>query len=152
MLLHDEITENGKELTFSELPVPAQKSIIYYMGIDGDAWADLIKDIDVSTEDGWEKAISAVSKQYGEKTYTTYDMPTDVFKELIMQTPSDFAGWYDTFEEYHEWYLSDQEPLNYPESQRWPALAWCDNEGIIDGWHRVHDYVAGGHKTIPLIL
>jgi hypothetical protein len=159
MLFHDEITQKGQDVSFSELPTPAKKAIIQYRGIEGDAWEQALEGIDFSTEKGWDLAIAAVTKCYEEEvfeheeeTFFYYEMPVDVFKDLIMQTPSDFAGYHDTFKDYHEWYIDGEKLDNYPEEERWPALAWCDNEGIIDGWHRTHDYVANGHKTIPLVL
>jgi hypothetical protein len=152
MLIHDEITEKGEKLTFSNLPLSAQKSIIQYMGIDGDDWSELIEDIDVSTDDGWNKAIAVTCKEHGDNIYTIYDVPVNVFKDLIMQTPSDFAGWHDTFQDYHEWFIKGENLPNYPDVERWPAIAWCDSEGFIDGWHRIHDYIASGHQTIPTIL
>lgn len=152
MLFHDEIEEKGAKTAFKDLPLEAQKSLIFYMAVDGDAWADTIGDNPVETDADWEKAITDATKAYGDKIYTLYEMPVETFKDLIMQTPSDFAGWFDTFDDYHAWYIDGEKIPNHSEENRWPALAWDDREGIVDGWHRTHGYVRSGHKTLPFIL
>jgi hypothetical protein len=87
---------------------------------------------------------------YADDTYHVYDMPTNDLTNFLMSQDCDFAQDHEGFEEYHQWYLSDDVP-SYPESNRWHCLAYCDDEGIWDGWHRLHSYYRSGHKTIPLV-
>lgn len=154
MLFHDEIEQKGKLLKFSQLPIEAKKSIIQYMCVEGDNddWSPLIGDDILEDDIDWERAISAVTAKHGDREYTYYEMPRETFAELIMQMPSDFAGWYDTFEEYHQWYAGGGDMPEHGSEKRWPALAWDDDEGLVDGWHRTHAYYKAGHKTLPFIL
>jgi len=151
MLFHDEIEQKGSTLKFAELPIEAQKSLIRYMGYEGCEWEEVVGENPLETESDWEKAIAKAVKAVGDKTYTLYEMPREVFKELIMQTPSDFAGWHDTFEEYHNWFVDEDLPV-YSKENRWPAIAGDPEEGITDGWHRTHSYYKLGHSTLPFII
>lgn len=152
MLFHDEIKEKGTTMAFKDLPVEAKKALIFYMASDGEAWSEAIGDNPLKTDDDWDDAIREATYAYGDISYIYYDMPVDTFKDLVMQTPSDFAGCFDSFEQYHEWYISGTKIPEHPEAARWPALAWDDEEGLIDGWHRTHSYIKAGHKTLPFII
>ncbi len=153
MILHEEIENKGKQQEFKELPREAQKSLIYYMGRDGDAWAAATENNPLETEADWDKAIKLACKLYGEDNFILYDMPRDDFASLIMQMPNDMAGYHDSFKEYHEWYIDGGDIPNYSKDNRWPAIVEDgEAEGIIDGWHRTHSYFKDGHETIPLIL
>lgn len=151
MLLLEEIKKNGTEMKFKDLPIEAKKSLIFYMAVDGDAWLDIIGKKNLNSNEDWDVAIKKVTATHGNTMYILYNMPTDIFKSLIMQSNSDFADSFDTFQEYHMWYLKGGGIPNYTQENRWPALADDDDEGLIDGWHRTHAYIKSNHSTVPLI-
>ncbi len=149
--LSDIVRENGKEFTFEELPEHAKKSLIQNMAINGEAWADYIDDSVLSDVIDWPKAIEQVEPHVVEN-FWLYDMPTDELTGFLMDTPSGFAEDFDSWEAYHQDYIETNDLPEYSLDDRWPCIAWCEDEGISDGWHRLHSYVKAGHSTIPLIV
>lgn len=67
---------------------------------------------------------------------------------LIPEIVEDFP----TFEAYCAWYLSAGPVPRYTEKDRWPCIATCMADEIIqDGSHRMHSYIRAGHPTIPIL-
>lgn len=150
---------------FSVLPRPAQKALIQYGALEASCYySDVLLDFlsrtltgpeHILTEQEWDTAISLVSAKRledgEEEMFYFAELDTASVCDAITSMKPDFLQEYDSFEAYHQWYISNGGAPDYPETDRYPVLAWCDEEGIMDGWHRFHSYLRSKHKTIPLV-
>lgn len=75
------------------------------------------------------------------------ELPVDVLKNEIGGN-----GEYDSFDEYHKWYIDGGDIPNYIGTQFAVILGDDEDEVLLDGWHRFHDYVRKGEKVIPAIV
>lgn len=147
---------NGKEVAFKDLPRSHRLAIIRYMAIDGEAWESpewYFAD-DLPTN---KRTMNFYLKKYGDCKFGVVNIPTEVLKSEVMKGENDIGRDFKTFDEYHKWYISEDDSLpHYPSKNRWPCIMDAtedDNYNWIleDGWHRFHSYVRSGHKTIPCI-
>lgn len=75
---------------------------------------------------------------------------TEVIRAVMSFT--EFSEKFQSFDEYHAWYLNLTTVPEYSCKNRWPCIASDDkNEFIFDGWHRMHSYIRSGHETIPIL-
>lgn len=79
------------------------------------------------------------------------EVPVENVIRAIMAT-SEISSTYQTFDEYHQWYLSHGDTPSYTSENRWPCISSTqDDEVVDDGSHRLHAYIRAGAKTIPLL-
>lgn len=72
----------------------------------------------------------------------------DEAKRRCMSFPFD-AGEFDSFEEYHEWYIGCH--VEDHGDSVFPVIEWNQDEWLYDGWHRFHSYVRRGFNEIPVL-
>ena len=157
MQLSEIVNQNGAVFSFPQLPTEAKKSIIQFYFIEcGDIFHEEdhpYRDLKTHNDDGlvaWDSLLPAFDKLHKDDIYAFYEMPTQDIKDFMMSDACEFKDRFESFEEYHLDYCEYNE-ANHSPLNRWPSIAECEEEGIIDGWHRFHDYVRKGHCTIPLI-
>ncbi len=148
---------NGETKPFSQHSKPTQKAIIQWMAIDGEAWFELIpKELHELYKNGWNDAewnfvIDAINKTQGSKSYTFAEVPTQLLTDCIANEHEEISEDYDSWKEYHEYYLNGGDIPNHSSENRWPCIFRGGEELIVDGWHRLHCYVRDNHQTIPLV-
>jgi hypothetical protein len=148
---------SGTPCLFPELSIEAKKSLIQYAAIDGDVESGMMNELDQIGFDfsegniNWNVLFTYFDIVWSERAYTTYDMPTEELTLFLMSQDCDFASEFSSFHEYHLSYLDKNTPYHTAVS-RWPCIASDPEEGILDGWHRLHSYYRSGHSTIPLIV
>lgn len=155
--LSDIVKENGEKCLFPSLPIEAKKSIIQFYFIECESMFAIeehpLFNLKPHNEDGsidWDNLIPAFDSYYSNDSYSFYNMPTNVLKAFLMSDACEFKDEFDSFQDYHNAYC-EQNEADHSHLNRWPSIAECEEEGIIDGWHRFHDYVRKGHDTIPLV-
>ncbi len=90
----------------------------------------------------------------GEQEFGMVEIPTVELLPRIMQgfQLAEFQGDWQT---YHRWYIrsgaTPDHDITRPILPVWLAIDHCDNEALEDGWHRLHDYVRKGVRTIPCV-
>lgn len=120
----------GKMMEFNALPAPAQKAVHHYMTVDGDR------------------------PEYADELVFGYAMiPIEALIKVCMQAPYNDLDSYDTWDDYHSDYWSSEDDRDYANhlKELWPVIL-DDEEGINDGWHRLHWYYRNGVKQVPAIL
>ena len=125
----------GRILKFKALPVDAQKAIVHYMAVDGEAWEA-------------NEPLSFYVRKYGGVSFGYVLLPMQVLVRQIQGNMDDFT--WRNFDEYHKWYLGGGGVPHHKSA--WPVLL-ADERGEVlqDGWHRFHDYYRRGLKTVPAV-
>jgi hypothetical protein len=145
----------GEKVSFADLPVPQKKALIHFMALEsGDAWYydglnELLESFETDALD-WDRLINAYDDLKGSEVFFIYDMPTVELQALIVEYSGVLSKAHKTWGDYHKEYTASPTP-EHPRDERWPCIAGCPLEGIIDGWHRLHSYSRNGDVTIPLI-
>ena len=81
---------------------------------------------------------------------TLLDISVEVIKTAIMAFPD--MKCYDSFDDYHRWYMGSGDMPVYGSEGRWPCIAsLMEGEIVQDGNHRLHAYIEAGHATIPVL-
>lgn len=164
----------GEVLKYRDLPKEAQLAIAQYMAVDGEAWLfeDTVlfegledRPVGCSPADSLriqdrnqnkiagqiEEILPTIIERKGDSEFGIVDVLT---KELIREmwgTNSLLVEEYDTFEEYHEWFVSSDSGY-MRDNPTWPViLSSFDDELLQDGWHRFHSYVKIGAEKITCI-
>jgi hypothetical protein len=115
----------GKVFTYRELPAPGKRAIKQYFVDEAGA------NVPATAKFGYAL------------------IPTEALAAAI-GGGSD-GDWPD-FPTYHQWYLDQGHMPDYTKQAFAVILDADDDEVIWDGWHRFHDYVRKGFKTIPCVL
>jgi hypothetical protein len=156
------IKHKAQLYTFKDLPENAQLAIIYYMSVDGAAWA---------VADGWpdwrwgeggpcpvsqrklraeaiadcKEFLPRFIKYYGHSIFGLVDIPT---VELIATTRLDKDYCVST----EILRLESKEQWEY-EAPTWPViLSYFEDETFQDGWHRFFRYRQLGVDKIPCLF
>lgn len=165
MSLRDLIVNNSTPTAFSALPRAAQKALIQYGALESSDYytnelqefldATILTDHYQLTESDWDTAIQLVSARRvangEEETFHYAELDTGLVCDALCAMKPEFMTEHGSFDAYHQWYMGAG-TLSYPITDRYPVLAWCNEEGIMDGWHRFHSYIRDKHPTIPLIF
>jgi hypothetical protein len=116
----------GKVMPFGDLPKEAQLSILEY------------------TQARSPEMVKAA--QYG-----LVNIPMEALTDHIMAHNDELKDDFDSFEQYHEWYMTKNK-IRQHSQVRPVALSPYDDETLQDGWHRLHTYYHNGLKTVPAIM
>lgn len=114
----------GKQYAFSNLPQAGKNAVQVY-------WADEFG-LEISPNSLWGYV----------------EIPVEALKQAIggMEDHPDF-------ESYHQWYTTGGDIPDYSNADYAVILDNIyEEEVILDGWHRFHDYVRKGVKNIPAVL
>lgn len=153
-------------MSYADLPEPAQLAIAYYMAIDGEAWELLIP-----PPRGWrqaksreyafglKKALPEYVELYGHLRFGYVLIPmdelvTEIMRDSCIQEGMKELGHEKSFDEYHDWYVSQGHMPDHSSRDRWPVILagrGDDEETLQDGWHRLHDYYRKGARVVPAI-
>lgn len=144
----------GRKIAFRELPSSHQLALVYWMSVDGEAWAPLF---DIGAQGraavfaSLQASLPAYVQQYGDTQWTVANLPTTHVQAAVMADP-EIAESHETWADYAAWYAGASDVPEHGEENRWPVLlADDDEETLVDGWHRLHSYARAGHSTIPCI-
>lgn len=147
----------GEVMRFDELPKPAQLAIAHYMAIDGEAWElpERYRPFGVSVKH-LKKSLPDMLPHfrdlYGHKKFGYVKIPMSELAASIMQD-EDIRNEYDTFDEYHDWFISGGDIPKHTTKDPRPVILDTVNdfETLEDGWHRLHRYYELGMRTIPAV-
>lgn len=151
------INKKGIVEPFFKHSKPTQKAIIQWMAIEGGAWFDLIpEDLHKLYDEGWSDeawnlVIAEINKTKGLIEYTYIEIPTKILTDYIANEHEEISEEYDSWKDYHEWYLNGGDIPNHSVKDRWACILSGDEELISDGWHRLHCYIKNNNKTIPIV-
>lgn len=156
---------------YSDMPRHYQAAIAMYYSVCGSAWQlppileNICFDVGRTISEGvvWSerrytqnflKNLDFYVVKYGNKKFWTVEIPTDVITTEIMSRQSDAALEFDSFEEYHKWYVTTNlMPNHNVKKPLWPCFLSCYPEEVFeDGWHRFHDYYRKGVEMIPCVM
>lgn len=144
-------------LSFSQLPVPYQLAMAWYMAVDGEAWHDFVEIPEMVADHPdfmatFEALLPRFVESYGNVPFGVTTLSAQQVKDAYMgdaEISADFAS----FDDYHQWYVSHNDTPVYGQEGRWPAILGDDNsEAFQDGHHRLHSYLRAGHADVPLIF
>lgn len=147
----------GRAMPFTDLPVPAQLAIAWYMAVDGDVWElprgyNPYKPASGSIQQEFQSMLPWFRIKYGTKKIGYVEIPAEALIETIMQDEDFDQERFKDFDQYHEWYVQGQRMPDHPATGRWPVTLSNNNEETLqDGWHRLHDYYRKGSRTIPAV-
>lgn len=83
-----------------------------------------------------------------EQSFGYVELPMGALTKAIESTIKEF----ESFDDYHQWYIEWGKDISCHRSI-WPViLDAADDEVILDGWHRFHEYFEKGVKFVPCIL
>jgi len=143
-VVHNSI--EGRHLRFRDMPEESQIAAIVYMS--GAGW-DMLHD---GFEDDLRKKREWYIKEHGKETFGFARLPMKAIKEEIMIRAKAQDDAFESFDEYHAWYLSNGPVEKHPTGSVWPCImSQFEDELFEDGWHRFHDYVRKGLTIIPVI-
>ena len=142
---------NGKLVSFRNLPLTAKYAIAYYMSIDGEAWK-----VPKAIENGYKakhcpnkspaevvaKNIGFYTKHYGKEKFGFVKIPTNELIAMFYPKANISYKMKELYEERKQIWpiILDFSPID--EFQVGP---------IQDGWHRFSDYVTMGLQQIPCV-
>ena len=139
---------------FADLPMHWQLSIVWRTVMDCESWADVVTPQWPSAEDakaGLTQMLPQYVERYGDQLFGVATICTEAIKASVMQD-EDIAGSYDSWEQYHAWYMRGG-AVKHQESNRWPVTLSPDNyETLLDGWNRLHSYIRDGAAVIPAVF
>ncbi len=120
----------GDPVPFHALQLSARDALTRYMTFDGDrpGFAD-------------------------ELAFVYMLVPAEEMKRLCWNAPiNDMRTEHPDWDAYHECYWKTEDDANYRGhlAGMWPVIL-CDDEGVQDGWHRLHWYLRNGVTEIPAI-
>lgn len=93
--------------------------------------------------------LNEVEQFYKNRHFTYEIISVNEAKKRCMEYPFD-AGDFNSFEEYHQWYIGGGCIPNHGDSM-YPVIEGGDDEWLDDGWHRFHSYVKHHKKEIPIL-
>ena len=126
----------SERLTFDELPREAQQALVWLS--DGtDFYGDL-----------------ALTRAFHDGArFALFDVPVEAMKAAVISAGISGDEW-DDWDSYHHWYMQNASPSLSERRERWPVYLDLDRNAIellLDGWHRLHTYVARGWESIPVL-
>lgn len=161
----------GKSMLFKDLPVEAQRAIIHYMAVDGEAWE--VHDIlGAAFEKCWKvrgkhpEKEDAIIKQawrskslmrfyiekYGHLKFGYVHIPSSILMYETLRRDYELKKQFSAWKDYHDWYKSFGDMPRHTNKNLWPCiLSGFNNEVLEDGHHRFHRYVELGVKKIPCV-
>lgn len=109
-------------------------------------------------DDVYSKAISVYSYNLTKEDIKKYTfeygrIPTPVIIELIQKNHPEIPDDFNSFEEYHAWYISQGDTPNH--NTAWAVIianGINDSEILEDGWHRLHSYIRDNLEYIPFVI
>lgn len=140
---------------FSDLALPFQKAIVWFMAVDGDAW-DRVELPSTGDAEAFKSALWELLPQfvehYGGIQFGKACLAKAALVESVM-SDEEIAHFHACWDDYHSWYIRRCEIPNHPEAGRWPVILSSDpSETIRDGWHRFHSYMRDGAAEIPAVF
>ena len=152
--------DNKQKLSFSELPFPVQKSLVWRWAIECENSLDekishLLssnpKDPSDLSESTWLQIIAIGNVHFGPAIFQYFELPTEAVKKVILTHHEEISEDWDSWDEYKAFYGTEEIP-QHSEDNRFPCLAPTGEPEIFeDGWHRLHSYINQGHLTIPIL-
>ena len=143
---------NLKTVAFKDLPFEYQRSLIIYM-YEGDVvdWSvDLDRD-KVAKNDDLIKTLIKDYMSVGRNKSKLFAYGLVPMKKLTKEIAERMG--YDSFEEYHKDYTSDNRITKHKKDSVWPIILDKDNDELIeDGWHRFHHYYKMGLTKVPVVM
>lgn len=156
-------------IPFSDLDLPHQMAIAWYMAVDGEIWGDgVLEDLyespDVPSQGDdpagwhafWKTAIRErmplFVEQVGDQMFGVVQLATaDVVRSV--GGDEEFVGMADAeVLEAVSGHFHDAYPP-HSTTDRWPViLSSDDSQTLQDGWHRFGNYVASGEGMIPAVF
>jgi hypothetical protein len=156
-------------LPFRDLPEEHRLAVAWYMGVDGEAWADILDgeadgvdgcpDIGEDRE-GWAAfwkarllaAMAAIDEAYGDVPFGVTTLDTERMLDFIERDPECRVG-EDGGPSYRENLRANTKGDSHPTTGRWPViLSSTDDETLQDGWHRFGAYVRAGCRDVPAVF
>jgi len=156
----------GTKVAFRDLPLNHKLAIIWYMAVDGEAWA--MPDEYLPSFSGWswakmkrireflKKNISHFDKEYGHLKFGIVNVPMPAFSDMVYKvasTSEDHNENEKSFKDMNRRYLSES-PCPIHTELGWPAILNCsENDHLLieDGWHRMNVYFKKKVKVMPLV-
>ncbi len=120
--------------SYADLPDAARAAVAQYVSADCETPEEVLAAVeDVSFTPGLISARDLVEM--------CWRAPDNMMRH-------DFPDW----TAYHDWYWATENDADYRDhlTEMWPVIL-CDNEGILDGWHRFHWYLRQGVDMIPTL-
>jgi hypothetical protein len=153
----------GQVMPFAQLPQEAQLSMAHYMALDGEAWHPSPQFEDKAyrhpSNRGWftrhlKADLPHYIAKYGKERFGLVQIPMAKLTEAVwLSSPSDLQKDFAGFDEYHEWYVSNNDTPEHNGS-RWPVILASDQdeEAVLqDGWHRFHSYYRDHARIVPAL-
>lgn len=147
------ITADFEISAFRDLPVPFKKALAWYMIVDGDAWQDVLDNVNIDFEEASDMPasfIEEVDELYGDKRFVHGWESTDAIKILALTDPT---------------FVDDQDMLDgtmqhafQPLNERFPVVMADDlandpsAQTIQDGWTRFATYITHGYDVTPIVF
>lgn len=163
------IEENYALVQFKDLPEPYQRSMVFYMAVDGEAWTEPFEDVDGprfdAGKDGadwhayWNARVAERMPQfisiYGDEYFGIAEIPTERLLTHMVhslelqgdkrQTAAEFRADMNS--------VMDAPFHDHAKVDRWPViLSDIFEETMQDGFHRLGNYVRHEAPTIPAIF
>lgn len=120
--------------SYADLPASARSAVDQYLSTDCETPEDILA------------AVEGVSFTLG--LISAQDLVEMCWQARDNTMRADFPNW----SMYHEWYWKTENDADYRDhiTQMWPVIL-CENEGILDGWHRFHWYLRQKVGMIPTL-
>jgi len=141
----------GKIVSFRNMPLGFKLAMIWYMGIDGEAWnipEEFCKHkSEKKIQNTLKKNISYFDKEYGKKKFGIAFVPREEFELSLLKNFKTNPE--TTYNDLTEFLTGD---INLHKDASWPViLSEFEDELIQDGWHRMDCYLSKKIKMIPCI-
>lgn len=161
----DELLGDDYELVrFRDLPEPHRMAMAWYMGVDGEAWLDVVG-IDLDLGRGREgiarqkamlrRKLPAIDRRYGDVVFGVVDLRMEAMLEAMVDDRWAQEEGLD-LEGVRARHASESPQADYPEhgpNDRWPViLSNIDRDTLDDGWNRFAAYVRNGHDDVPALF
>jgi len=125
------------------------------MAVDGEAWelpkkyAHTVSFKTIKRD--FTSMLPFFVKEHGSEMFGYVEIPIEDLIEAVMHD-EEIGEQFQTFEDYHDWYLSQGHMPRHGPRGRWPViLSSFDEETLQDGWHRFHHYIRQGARMIPAV-
>lgn len=137
---NESLTRRGTIMKFSDIPIPEIQLSIYQYLVEREIWDNL--------GEANEQVLEKVSKKYGDKEFGIVTLPMKELTDHIMKTNIEIGDDFDSFEDYHQWYMRG-DGVDKRDNHKWAvALSGTKGESLDDGWHRLHSYYS---QNVPKV-
>ena len=157
------VKKYGKVMAFKDLPLGFKLSMVWYMAINGEAWAVPDMDDGIShlkthkNEQAYQKFLAKnmawFDKKYGHHKFFVAMVPRAEYCKSLMANfkKNPDTKHLATVESFLKEYEQGGPVVNHKDAS-WPViLSDFPEELIQDGWHRQHCYLNKGIPVIPCI-